>query len=137
MLGTPNAYSLGYLSVAGNLDNSVITVKDGFVYSIGVVQEVDGDTITVQTTATGGGINCITAGDWGVTAGNTLNAKWVGNIAIVGNLATGLLGNFNNSTVTLTGNDGVANGAFGLVCFSAAGNVIDSKFNIEGGTSSR
>ncbi len=133
LLGAPNAYSLAFLSVSGSLLHSGITVKDGFVYSIAVGQEVDGDSITAQTTATGGGINFITAGDWGATFGNSLNAKWVGSIAIVGNLAAGLLGNFNNSTVTLTRDNGPANGAYALTSFSTAGNVIDSNFNIQGG----
>jgi hypothetical protein len=61
-----------------------------------------------------------------------LKAKFMGVVAVNGNLTFGISGNISNSTFTLTGNDGtLLENAMKL--FVAKGNVRDSRFDIQGG----
>lgn len=126
LLGIASATTLGTLSVNGTLENSNITVDNGSINSINVLAQVSDSDITAVSSTTGGGIASITAGDWD---GSNIDAKYLSSLSIVGNLSAGYLGNFEFSSITLSGS--LANTALGT--FKVAGNAIADTINVQAG----
>ncbi len=126
--------ALGTLQVAGNLGSAAVPTALlftlGSVGSITASDTVESVTITAVASPVGGGaITTLGAAAWDQS---NVTAVSVGTWKIVANLPALLLGNFTQSTVTLSGNAASTTATLGT--FSAAGTVDQSTFVIVHGS---
>ncbi len=133
--GGTSSLAVSSITVNGDLGISNVFTPDtllflnGNVGSITVLRQVDDVFIDAVSTASGGAITSITAGQW---PGSNLTAKSVGTWKITGNLAAQMLGDFTSSTVTLTGVAGSTTATLGT--FSTTHDVISNSFTIVNGS---
>jgi hypothetical protein len=128
--GGTGALALGALTAAGGLLGTTVMARNGNIGSITVKGQVEACTIT----AAGGAIGSVTAGEFSSVLNDTttIDARSLGTLKTVGNLAAGLFGDVNHLQVTLRGNAG-GTAAVALGSFSASGAVASSTFDLQNG----
>lgn len=146
--GKVSAAAIGKFQAVGGDATLTATGAPGVVGSVGPVTSSGPDGLTLDINAAkvssvkvAGSLTTSNAG-WNVTGGITgltagslsanITAGFLGTVLIKGNLTTGLSGDIQASTITVTGNDGTA-AHNGIKSLTAKGTVNTSLFDVKGG----
>ncbi|MBO0697545.1 MAG: hypothetical protein J2P46_04060 [Zavarzinella sp.] len=146
--GEVTAAAIGKFQAVGGDATLTATGAPGVVGSVGPVTSSGPDGLTLDINAAkvssvkvAGSLTTSDAG-WNVTGGITsltvgslsanITAGFLGTVLVKGNLTTGLSGDIQASTITVTGNDGTA-AHNGIKSLTAKGTVNFSLFDVKGG----
>jgi hypothetical protein len=146
--GKVTAAAIGKFQAAGGTATLHATGAPGVVGSVGTVLSSGPNGLTLDVAAAKVGPVSVAGGlftsntGWDVTGGITsltagmlsanITAGFLGTVLVKGNLTTGLSGDIQSSTITLTGNDGTA-GHYGIKSLTAKGTVNFSLFDVKAG----
>ena len=124
--GNTAGVALKSLTVAGDMNSSLLTFLDGDVSALTVARTILNTTISGTDVNGHGNLKMLTGGRWQT---DTIFGRTVGTLKSTGNLPAGIFGDFTNSGVVLSGSTkGIA-----LTAFSASGSVTSSDFEIDHG----
>ncbi len=139
--GTSSGPGIGSLSVAGNLGTTVkdangnavestVLSENGNITGITVNGAIEQVTLDAMTTTSGGTIGNLLAAR---IDQSTIEAKILTTLSVVGNLAANIFGDFNNSSLTITG-PAVSTKSPSLGAFSTSRNISNSTITVEDGS---